>query len=85
MALILKRDPDATGHDSYLVYSEGKLVGRIFNRLAGTGVAESATWFWGLDYLRFCERGCAPPHYGNADTRDEAMARFRQTWDSGGP
>lgn len=83
MSLSLKPDSAADGKEHYLVKSEGQIVGRIFNRLTGTGVSESGTWFWGLDYLRFIERGCAPPHYGDAETRDEAMARFRATWESG--
>lgn len=85
MDLILKRDPAASDKDFYLVFDGEKLVGRIFNRLAGTGVREQGTWFWGLDYLVFLGRGCKPPHYGDAETREEAMQKFKATWASGWP
>ena len=84
MSLILKRDPAGDGKGFFLVYDGGKVVGRIFNRLAGTGTPEQGTWFWGLDYLVFINRGCKPPYYGNAETRDEAMMKFRVTWESAG-
>jgi hypothetical protein len=79
MALILKRDPYAISGDPYLVHHEGHVVGRIFNRLASAGAAEDATWFWGLSFDP--QRWPSPP-YGNAATREAAMAAFRARWDS---
>jgi hypothetical protein len=79
MELILKRDPNADGEEFYLVHHHGGVVGRIFNRLAGTGASRDATWFWGLGFYPHWKQ----PTYGNAATREAAMVAFRARWDAG--
>ncbi len=78
--LILKRDPNSDGDEFYLVHHRGKVVGRIFNRLAGAGASSDAPWFWGVKYDP--KKWSSPP-YGSAATREAAMAAFRARWDAG--
>jgi len=78
--LVLKRDPDSDGGEFYLVHHRGHVVGRIFNRLRGAGASADATWFWGLGYDR---SGWKQPTYGNAESREAAMAALRARWDAG--
>jgi len=83
MALILKRHPEAEGSERYLVYFEGRCVGSIFDRPAGTGARDDASWFWGLEFHEW--QGCKGPQYGGAANREAAMAAFKATWESKHP
>jgi len=80
MALTLKRNPDALQSEGYLVFSDGRCVGRIFDRDAGTGGLAGQTWFWGLEFHEW--QGCKGPQYGHAADRAAAMAAFKATWES---
>ncbi len=75
--LILKRDPNASSDEFFLVHHNGKVVGRIFNRLEHAGAANGATWFWGLS---FDPPKIKSPPYGNAATREDAMTKFKAAW-----
>jgi hypothetical protein len=77
--LILKRDPNCSGDEFYLVHHDGKAVGRIFNQLAGASAPSNATWFWGITFDYW--NGRSPPYYGNVATRADAMAAFRAAWE----
>ena len=77
--LILKRDPNCSSDEFFLVHHGGKAVGRIFNQLAGASASSDATWFWGITFDYW--DGPSPPHYGNAATRSDAMVAFRVAWE----
>jgi hypothetical protein len=61
------------GPDQYAVLDGDRYVGRIFRE--NTNAVEQ--WFWGVDSS---VRG--PYRYGNAPTREAAMAAFRAAWDA---
>jgi hypothetical protein len=75
--LLLKRDPNSSGDEFFLVHHDGKAVGRIFNQLVGA--PSDATWFWGITFDYWIGR--SPPYYGNAATPEDAMAAFRAAWE----
>lgn len=70
-----KATPGTTwGPDQYAVMDGDRYVGRIFRE--NTHVGEQ--WFWGLDSSVISKRYL----YGNAPTREAAMAAFRAAWDA---
>ena len=70
--LIVKRSSLAhAAFDDYDVLSEGKVVGRIYHD-RGTD-----QWFWGLAYGYHKDR---TPTHGYEDSREAAMATFRNIW-----
>jgi len=78
MGLVLKRDPGGEGYEYYLVYEGEVAIGRVFQRFAGTSAP--ADWFWGVTFKPEWE----PPTYGSAETREAAMAAFKERWRRGG-
>ncbi len=80
MYLTLKRQPDTRPEDEfwYVIESKNeKLVGRIYRDAPGN-LERNENWFWGL--LHPFERGSDERHYGNAKSKDEAMAAFKARW-----
>ncbi len=76
--LTLKRNPDAADQeDSYLVYFEGRYVGRIF--YVGAGAPKDRPWFWGLEFHEW--QGSDGPQYGNVADLEAAKAAFRAAWE----
>jgi hypothetical protein len=66
------------GPDQHAVLDGDRYVGRIFRE--NTNAVEQ--WFWGVDW--FVARGklAGGKLYGNAPTREAAMATFRRAWDA---
>jgi len=62
-------------HQSYVVLSDGRYVGRIF--YAGAGAPKDRPWFWGLEYHEWLK--CKGPQCGNVEDREAAMAAFKAT------
>lgn len=81
MPLRLKPAPDTREHDAcfYVYDGTGDVVGRIYDGTKTSAPKTQQPWFWGLDHFK------APRvknYYGQASSKEDAMAKFRAAWDS---
>ena len=76
--LTLRKDPAAEMSEGYLVFDSGKRVGRIF--FAEAGAPKDAPWIWGMEFHHLPGRN--GPQYGQAPTREAAMAAFKAAWNA---
>lgn len=78
--LVLRRQPDTRPEDEFwYVHDEetGKILGRVFKDLTAKPT-DPPSWFWGLSHPY--ERGSRNLHYGNAGSKEDAMAKFKERW-----
>ena len=73
--LILR--PSSLAHagfeNDYDVFSDGKVVGRIYDGSNPSG----GPWFWGLAYGNHKDR---TPTHGHEHSREAAMVAFAKSW-----
>lgn len=79
MPLTLTRQPETRPDQQfYYVLRSGERVGRIYNHADTLPPGATHPWFWTIEFPHF--RGSDAIHYGNAKTKEEAMAAFKARW-----